>query len=100
MPSKAQLKARADFVKNYAKKKKGSKSKAKVKIKKDSFMRRHEKNYADIKFRVDKSGKPVGASDKMMVKAMEGGFSVYDLPKGWFGWTQKQKERHLKKFIR
>jgi len=36
----------------------------------------------------------------MTVKAMEGGFSVYDLPKGWFGWTQKQKERHLKKFIR
>jgi len=32
MPSKAQLKARADFVKNYAKKKKGSKSKAKVKL--------------------------------------------------------------------
>lgn len=87
MPSKAQLKARADFVKKYAKKKKGSKSKAKVKIKKAGQGRA-----------IDWDEKR--ASDKMMVEAMEGGFSVYDLPKGWFGWTQKQKERHLKKFIR
>lgn len=85
MPSKAQLKARAAFVKNYAKKKKGSKPK--INVKKSDIIKKGSKSF----------GKNFGTRyEPLLVKALQNGF---DIPRGWYDLTPAQKLKKLNYFM-
>jgi hypothetical protein len=109
MPSKAQLKARADFVKNYAKKKKGSKTKGskpysyiKNKGSMKEEMIRVKGSKSSKTRRVTKAGKLDQRSaipDSVMIRAIKNGLDWKKLPSSWYMKNKTEKMAYLKKYL-
>jgi len=109
MPSKAQLKARADFVKKYAKKKKGSKTKGskpysyiKNKGSMKEEMIRVKGSKSSKTRRVTKAGKLDQRSaipDSVMIRAIKNGLDWKKLPSSWYMKNKTEKMAYLKKYL-
>ena len=105
MPSKAQIKAREAFVRKFAKKKKGSKTKIVYRlggqiVSKKEYLRR-ERMFEDPN--TMKRPKPDSLKkmrsrqyEPLLVKALQNGFNI---PRGWYDLTPAQKLKKLNYFM-